>query len=227
VTAPAPMRVLLHVDSDGAVSLLSSVMMMQEKETDPDVAPEQVLVIDETKIPFFEGIEERGGKKVGIRMDTTDYDMPRKIDTTEQSALLDDVVAASTTISSVGEVTDKDLENFINSRSARPVELEEAYFLRWELEGRFGNGLTVKTPDGAPLLLDPFHRSNPFRHAFHPQHAAGYAIERALTITFDIEQPASRLIGSYEETLSGLAASDITLSGIITLTRISEEGELQ
>ncbi len=59
---------------------------------------------------------------MGRRLETTVYDMPRVIDLTTQSALLDDVVNAddSDGISQENDVTVEDLANFINSRGMRP-----------------------------------------------------------------------------------------------------------
>ncbi len=82
----APMRILLH--SGGAVSLLNQVTIMQTKTADLEVAPVPVLVVDPTRIPYFEGVKERNGKRVGLRLQTVAYDMPRKFDAESQGALL-------------------------------------------------------------------------------------------------------------------------------------------
>jgi len=224
-TSAMNLRCLFHVDTAGVVSLLSHVMLMQEKRGSTEVIPKQVLLIDEGKIPFFEGIEERGGKRVGVRLESAGYDLPRVTTIENQAELLDEVVALSDTDSLVNEsdVTNTDLSNYLNSRSSRPPELVEEYYRSWVFDGGFGPGQSVES--AAPLLLDPFHRSNPFRHAFHPRHAAGYAIERAIEIDFDAEQAEGILTGIYTETLSGLTSYPIMSSGTIRLQRVSEVGE--
>jgi hypothetical protein len=73
----APLRIVLHSDSGGTVRLLSQVTLMQTKTADPDVAGTPVLVVDPAKIPYFEGVKTRGGKKVGVRIESVAYDMPR------------------------------------------------------------------------------------------------------------------------------------------------------
>jgi hypothetical protein len=234
-TTSAPLRFLFHVDAAGAVSLLSHVTVMQEKRASEEIEPSVVLVVDDAKIPIFEGIEERGGVRAGKRFESIAYDLRRKADLTTQSALLDDVADLTDTdgIELPGDVTENDLANFINSRDGRPPELVEAYHLTWPLEGAFGPNNAVQTPAEAPLLLDPLHRGNPFRHAFHRRHVAGFPITRGITIGFDREQSDGRLTGVYTETLggaggvAGLASFDIVTRGRITLTRISTVGTVE
>jgi hypothetical protein len=82
--------------------------------------------------------------------------------------------------------------------------LQETYDLSLLLEGAVGPGKTVRTVAGT-LTLDPFHRSNPYRHAFHQGHPKGPKVTRELTLAFDSSQPvAERLIGSYREDLTGV-----------------------
>ena len=228
-TSVAPARVIVHVDESGAPSLLSHVMFMETRTADEAIQPDPLLVVDEEKIPFFEGVETRGGKRIGRRIETISYDMPRKIDIVTQADLLDDVVNASEIddINEEAEVTEADIENFINSRSSRPIDLEEKYHLVWPLQGAVAPGVVVGTSEGLPLLLDPFHRSNPFRHTFHPRHRAGFAIERAITISFDDDFGAGRLEGDYQETVTGLIAQPLVTRGRITLERVSDVGVLQ
>jgi len=243
-SSTAPLRVLLHVDAGGAVSMLSHVMIMQTKTADESVSPETVLVVDESKIPFFEGIEERGGKRIGRRVETAAFDMPRKMDTVTQTDLLG-VVATALDIPNVDDVTQSDLVQYVNGKDSRPPKLVEDYAFSWPLDGGLDGGGLVATAPGSPLLLDPFHRSNPFRHAFHPQHGSGFPVERHLKIILDEQTYPDRLTGLYEETLTGpgaavdsgtgrlvssdpgLAAFSIVLRGPVTLRRISTVGELQ
>lgn len=73
----APLRIVLHSDAGGTVRLLTQVTLMQTKTADPGVAGVPALVVDPAKIPFFEGIKVRDGKRVGVRIEAVAYDMPR------------------------------------------------------------------------------------------------------------------------------------------------------
>lgn len=218
-TSNAPVRVLILRDFTD-VWLLKHVLLMQEKSADDDEAPPGVvLVVDEEKIPFFDGIEERRGKRVGQRLETVAYDMPRKIDAVTQKTIYDD---------EDNSVDDEaSFADWLSVQTARPPDLVEDYHFKWQLSGDFGPGATLRTAAGSPLLLDPFHRGNPFRHAFHPRHGAGIAIERAITITFDTTQAAGQLQGDYEETLTGLTNTPLTVRGRITLQRVTTVRKVQ
>lgn len=175
----APLRILLHSNDTGAVSLVSQVTVMQTKSADPSVTPRQVLVVDQDRIPFFEGIKERNGKRVGLRLESVAFDMPRS------------------------------------------TEGGENYDLTLALNGVLGAGKTAETHPST-LVLDPTHRSNPFRHAYHRDHTKGPTIIREFSIVFDAEQPITdRLRGSYRETIQGLTKADLELTGSIILRRVS------
>ena len=109
-----------------------------------------------------------------------------------------------------------------------PPTLQEVYTFKLLLEGDLGEGKTVRTSSTAPLILDQFHRSNPFRHAFHPKHAKGPKITRELSLVFDSTQSISdRLTGTYTEDVSGLTKSTLTLTGDLVLKRVSGVATLQ
>ncbi|MGI9243643.1 MAG: hypothetical protein ACR2RV_22795, partial [Verrucomicrobiales bacterium] len=152
-----PMRILVHVDSGGKATLIQHVTIMQQEG-------KQVLVVDDSKISNYQGVETRNGKLVGLRISTVGYDMPRDWSTTAQM----DLVAAVAEANSVdpADVTSEMIMNYVDALDQRPPDLDEAYELTWPLDGDFDSGLTT----AQPLNLDPFHRSNPFRHAFHPSH---------------------------------------------------------
>ncbi len=209
----APVRVLLHSDAAGMVTLLSQVTIMQTKSADPEIAPVPVLVVDPRQIPFHEGVKERNGKRVGMRVQTVAYDMPRKLDAESQAALLND--------DAFPQLTDaNEIQDFLIGRGTRPPSLAEIYHLTWSLEGALGSGKTVRTNDA--LVLDPFHRSNPFRHAFHQQHTRGPNITRTLEIIFDTGQTGTdRLHGTFTDTINGLIKTTLTMSGRIELHRVS------
>jgi hypothetical protein len=226
-TSRAPLTLLMHVDGAGVPSLLSHVMLMQTKSADPAVAPDPVLVINESRLSQFVGIQERGGKKVGIRYETACFDMPRDLSAAHQPASLLATIATQLGYSDSSLVTDNDVTDYfgLNTRSSRPPDLAETYYLTWPLAGHPGPGQRLST--AKPLTLDPYHRSNPFRHAYHPQHGTGYTITRSLTITFDAVYDPGMLTGTYQEITRGLARQDITSQGKIALRRVSTVANLQ
>lgn len=251
----APIRILLHSDGGGLVRLLSQVTLMQTKSADPNVTPVPVLVIDPAKIPFFEGIKERNGKRVGLRLDAIAYDMPRKLDGVSQQGLINDpnfltltnlsadlqtalakdpsirsqtqedlIASSSADIDAAKATIPSLLPDYINSSNLRPSRLAEAYQLSLQTSGSIGAGQSVT----AALVLDPFHRSNAFRHAYHQNLPKGPDIHRTMTITFDSDQNVTdRLKGSFSETIQGLIKSDLTLTGRVELRRISPVATLE
>lgn len=245
--APAPLRVLLHSDSSGAVRFLSQVTLMQTRTADPDVPAVPVLVVNPAQIPIFEGVKERNGKRVGIRIEAIAFDMPRDTSSAAQSDddpddtnddLLDMIVAESTSPSTKwlsgkdlypdrASVTPSAIDSYLLFRGIRPPALEENYLMSLPVDGALGAGKTVQTQTGT-LVLDPFHRSNPFRHAFHQGHPKGPKITRELTIVLDSEQSATgSLRGTYREDIKGLTKSTLTLTGTINLSRVSKVGTLE
>jgi len=235
-----PMRILLHSDDAGAVKLLSQVTIMQTRTADSAVAPTQVLVVDQARIPIFEGVRERNGKRVGLRMEAVAYDMPRDSSTAAQSTgggdLIDMIVAESTSpvtkwaagkslYTTRGAVTQAAIDSFLLFRSIRPPSLKEVYKLSLAMTGAVGAGKTVST---SALTLDPFHRSNPFRHAFHQNLPKGPSISRSIQIVFDPDQTMpDRLVGTFSETIQGLIKSDLELTGRVEFRRVSTVATLE
>jgi hypothetical protein len=245
----APMRIMVHSDANGTVRLLSQVTVMQTKTADTTVTPAPVLVVDAAKIPYFEGVKERNGKKVGLRIEAVAYDMPRKLDGVSQGNLIEDpkfltlttlspdlqaalgqdastrssaqktLIASSSSSIAAAKATIPDLlPNYLLSSTGRPPKLVEAYDLTAPMSGAVGAGQTVT----ANLTLDPFHRSNPFRHAYHHDLAKGPQIKRTLSVSFDGDQPVSgRLRGVCTETINGLIQSNLTLTGRVEFSRVS------
>lgn len=85
--APFPLRLMIHVDADGKVSLLKEVISLFEEGTfmaspiDPtfvttDRPGRFVLVTQDELIPNFTGAVSRGGEPVGIRYSTVGFDFP-------------------------------------------------------------------------------------------------------------------------------------------------------
>jgi hypothetical protein len=194
----APLRIILHADAGGSVRLLSQVTLMQTKTADPSVPGTPVLVVDPARIPFFEGIKERNGKRVGLRIEAVAYDMPRRADAWSGEEL--------------------------SSFPIRPSNLQETYDFSVGMTGSLGGTL------GTTLTLDPFHRSNPFRHAYHQSHSKGpdTDITRAMTLEFDPDPAvADRLSGTYRETITGLIKDELTLTGRFELRCVSPVATLE
>ncbi|MFT6573171.1 MAG: hypothetical protein ACJA16_001352 [Akkermansiaceae bacterium] len=226
--APSSMRVLLHSDEGGTVSLLSQVTIMQTKSADSEVAPSPVLVVDPRQIPFFEGVKERNGKRVGLRLEAVAYDMPRKLDAVSQELLLNATEAGSDPPIPLYPdlLNEAGLSDFLQKQNSRPPTLNEAYHFALPMAGTLGAGKTVRTTP-ASLTLDPFHRSNPFRHVYHKKHNRGPQINRTFECTFDPGQPVADLLrGTFTETILGVTSARLTLRGKITLRRVSTVAHL-
>lgn len=251
----APMRLMVHSDAGGTVRLLSQVTIMQTKTADAEITPASVLVVDQAKIPFFEGVKERNGKRVGLRLEAVAYDMPRKLDGVSQANLIEDpkfltlttlsptlqaalseaainrttaqknlIASSSSAIASAKLQIPTLLPNYLLSSAGRPPKLAEAYDLTAPMTGAVGAGQTLS----GNLTLDPFHRSNPFRHAYHRDLAKGQQVKRTFKVTFDAEQPVTgRLRGTCTEILSGLIQSNLTLTGRVEFSRVSAVDSLQ
>ena len=202
----ASMRVIVHVDGNGKARLLKHVTMMRAKAVE-GIDPEFVLVTQDERIPFFEGIERRSGKLVGRRIETVSYDLPR--DVADPNSITDQATA--------------------NQTPRFKTELD--------LVGAVGLGKTLRTaPD--TLVLDKWHRSNPYRHAFHPQHRSGFHIKREMQFSFhdEIAEAVQNtagygvdvLTGTYRESIEGLVkpGEKMWAGGVFALRRISLVEEL-
>lgn len=208
------LRFLLHVDASGQVRLLKQVTLMRRKPGSDVLDPGLVLVTDERRIPLFEGIRHRGDRLVGQRLETASYDLPRR------SAL------QSPPLPPHPLPTDFDR-----------TQLEEDYLTRLDLEGAVGRGKTAKTRPGS-MVLDPWHRTHPFRHAFHERHRQGQRIVRDMMFRFDTttsdaalaETPrgVDVLSGAYTESIEGLSkpGEKLWMSGPFQCRRISTVAEL-
>ena len=231
-TTTLPLKVLIHIDSAGQARLVQQATLMQTKTADESPG-EPAIVISPEKLSQFEGIERRGYKLVGQRIETIDYDLPRFYDpalypaaSPDSPGLIGQVIAATPGVDTADQVTAAVIETFVNGRDTRPVELLEIYHQTWPLDGGIGPGQALSTGT-TPLTLDPFHRSNPFRHAFHNEHLAGYAISRSIDIIPSEHDSRGRITGAYRETVTGLAKVPIQSAGTIELVRLSEAGTFQ
>lgn len=225
-----PLQIFIHVDSAGQARLVPRSILMQTKTASPDITPTQVLVVNETRIPYLDGVQQRSdGTRVGLRLETVTFDLPRDLSAAHLSASLRSKVATAQGIANPAEVVDGDVLDYfaLASRTSRPPDLPETYHLSWPLDGQLGLGRTVGTGASSPLTLDAFHRSNPFRHAFHSQHGAGYTVSRSFSVTFDAAPDPTILTGTYQETTRGLARQDIVSKGGISLRRITTADTLQ
>ena len=224
------LQIYLHVDAAGQARLVPRSVLMQTKTTSPEVDSSPVLVIDETRIPYYEGIQQRAdGTKVGLRLETVSFDLPRDMSAAHLSASLRNSVAKAQGLVDPAAVSDADVTAYfsLDSRTSRPPDLPELYYLSWPLEGQLGVGKTLGTSSAAPLTLDPFHRTNPFRHAFHPQHGVGYSISRRFSLTVEASPNPTILTGTYQETTFGLARQDLVAKGTLSLRRVSPVATLK
>ncbi len=203
VRRPMRFRVILHVDAGGQASLLEHATIMQKARASAELTVEQVVVVDDTKIPGLVGIETRGGKLVGKRFDTAAYDLPR---------------------SPIAE--------------SEPSAVPQTYLLTLPLSGALAPGGVVTTPPGT-FVIDPWHRTHPYRHVFNPEHRKGFRITREMRFEID---PAgspeagqipgygtSALSGIFEESITGLLKpGDVNRArGRFILQRVSATAELE
>ena len=135
------------------------------------------------------------------------------------------LIATSASAIAAAKLTIPDLlPNYLLSSAGRPPKLVEAYDLSSSMTGAVGASQTL----AGQLTLDPFHRSNPFRHAFHRDLTKGPQISRSMSIVFDPDQPvAGRLTGTCSETITGLIKTNLTLTGRVELTRVSTVDSLK
>ena len=210
VNHQARFRVILHCDAAGQTRLLEHATLMQKQRPSEELPREMVIVVDDSKIGDFVGIEERGGKLVGKRFDTAAYDLPRLV--IPPSSADDDPNFDLTTLS-------------------------DDYRLSLDLDGTLAPGGVITTNPGT-LVLDPWHRTNPFRHVFNPEHRKGFRIGREMRFEIDPAGSAraatlrgfgrTSLSGIFEESVSGLMKSGDThqARGRFVLQRVSDVAEL-
>jgi hypothetical protein len=72
------LRVLLHVNAGGQVRLLKDVTVMESLSdpNNPNSGRTVVLVTDPARLPEFQGVATRFGKRVGIRYGSVSFDFP-------------------------------------------------------------------------------------------------------------------------------------------------------
>lgn len=224
------LQIYIHVDAAGQARLVPRSVLMQTKTASQEVDSSPVLVVDESRIPYYEGIQQRAdGTKVGLRLETVSFDLPRDMSAAQLSPSLRSSVAQAQGVADPAAVSDADVTAYfsLDSRTSRPPDLPEIYHLSWPLEGQLGVGKTLGTSSAAPLTLDPFHRTNPFRHAFHPQHGVGYPISRRFSLTVEASPDPTLLTGTYQETTLGLARQDLVAEGTLSLRRVSPVATLK
>jgi hypothetical protein len=106
----------------------------------------------------------------------------------------------------------------------RPSTLQETYDLSRLMTGSIGAGQTVS----GTLVMDPFHRSNPFRHAFHQNLPKGPQVTRVISIKFDgVQSMPDRLLGTFSDEIQGLIKNNLTITGTVELRRVSPVATLE
>jgi hypothetical protein len=87
------------------------------------------------------------------------------------------------------------------------------------------------------LAIQPADSHNPYRHRYNPEHGAGYAVTRQITLQFerttgnvaeellglDGTFGPNRLTGTYTEVITGLSPDPINVRGSFVLDRLTEE----
>lgn len=201
VRRPMRYRVILHVATDGGVKLLEHATIMRKVRVSENLPEERVVVVNDAAIPGLVGIEKRGGKLVGKRFDTAGYDLPRTVAVPESADANPDY---------------------------DPSLLPQTYLTSVALDGSLAPGGVVTTPTGG-LVMDPWHRTNPYRHVFNPEHRKGFRITRTMRFEVGDSPAVGELQGVFEETVQGLTKPGNThvARGKFFLRRVSEATELQ
>ncbi len=191
------LRLLVHSDDAGNARLLKEVTLMFQEGPDETTPGSFVLVTNDDRLSEFTGSALRDGVPVGTRVSSAAFDFP------------------GTTLPLSGSVAP-------------------------------GGTLT------GSIILEPDFPTNPFRHRFHPDHNQldeqyqefsgasrsrlfeEFTITRQLTLVLapadpELEPEAgdSLLVGTYEETISGLHDQDVSVAGTLRLRRLSTVGSLQ
>ena len=212
------MRVILHVNAENDTYLLSHVVLAQSAG-----AEEEMLFTDEEDKKDENGKEKLSklSEWIKAQKDAGKKFAVRRIETVSYDLPRKNLPSGS-------------CEDFDQK------ELKEDYELSHQLEGEVAPGKTVN----GSLVMDKWHRSNPFRHAYHNQHTDGYCIVREIQFAFD-EEPSDEgksranygvevLTGSYQETVrcgtkdeaKKQKEIEITITGTFTLYKISSVGKL-
>jgi len=202
-------RILLHVDADGRVRLLRSVAVVW------DAAGGTGLFTDRAALDALLA-GPAGDELVVERLETAAYDLPGR------------------------ELTREERE----AAGLDPERTAIEYRTELVLDGALAPGATVAagavdlaeggpTPETEGLVLEVWHRSNPFRHPFHRAHATGNRITRSLELAVDAEPSeealAAKVAGvdvlsaGYRERVFGLLkpGASILMHGRAVLHRVS------
>jgi hypothetical protein len=158
------------------------------------------------------------------------------VDNAGRVKLLKDVIVAKRAIPTLDVVLVNDPSRLASLNLERTAEQAIAG-RRYSAVGYDFGGLDLACRGGigqgfrceASLVLSNNAPTNPFRHAFHPDHAntgaRSYTVRREVGISFTT--PPQRLAdvdtleGNYTEAIHGLALQPIFVAGTVTLRRIS------
>ncbi len=111
-----------------------------------------------------------------------------------------------------------------------PTSLAHEYETEHLLEGKLKPGEHIRTRPGK-LVIDRWHRTNPYRHAFHPNHTVGFRIVREIELVCDKSNKSTKaksssdtITGTYNESVYGLLKPKVpvVMAGRFALQRISE-----
>jgi len=158
------------------------------------------------------------------------------VDNAGKVKLLKDVIVAKRATPTLDVVLVNDPSRLASLNLERTAEQAVAG-RRYSAIGYDFNGLDLGCRGGvgqgfrceASVVLSNTAPTNPFRHAFHPDHAntgaRAYTVRREIGISFNT--PPQRLAevdtleGTYTEAVHGLALQPISVAGTVTLRRIS------
>jgi hypothetical protein len=116
--------------------------------------------VDPDQIPIFEGIKERNGKRVGLRLESVAFDMPRDIsvnsqsddDPTDSEDDLVDIIAASLSTganpATRSDVDENTIDSYLVSSSLRPSTLKEVYLKNLLCDGALPSCLPSEARKG-------------------------------------------------------------------------------
>jgi len=98
-----------------------------------------------------------------------------------------------------------------------------------ELSGSVGAGQSLE----GQMTMSENHPVNPFKHMYHPDHKKGIEIIRNIVLNFDETQSSNdpekskfNLVGTYNETITGLHKIPLKVQGVFNIQRISEIDKL-
>lgn len=205
--SPFNLRLLVHVTADAQPRLLKEVVQMWQESTRTndgagnlvvDKPGRFVLLTDATLIPQFEGGVLRGGKAVGRRLSTVDYDFP---------------AGASNYLAMTGTFA-------VGQTATCAITLDpnfptNPFRHKYHPDHDNKDRLFQPLPPNLPAEQQEVYRvSRNVELSFSATDPAGAALS-------SIEYGDSVIGGTYRETITGLHKTSLIVSGTFRLTRVN------